>query len=415
MLSTHLRIGTLDLSGRVIKAPTTETRATEDGFVTDDLLSFYEPIARAGTPLTITGMLYVSRQGKAFYRSCGIDDDEKIPGLARLTSLFHAHGTRVFAQLGHCGRQMFPKEMGTPSALSASAVREKILGTKPRAMTRTEIDGVVGEFADAAVRAREAGFDGVQIMAAVGYLLSSFLTPYTNRRTDEYGGSPANRLRLPVEVLRAIRRGVGDEFPVTVRLNGTDALAARAGLKTPELVSIARTLEAEGADAIEITAGHYESGMMMARGSFDDFFSTSVTAGRLARGLTPWRRFAAQLASPLMAKAANVMWPAREGFLLPYASVFKEALAIPVICVGGFHSRGAIERALQDGLCDAVSLARAMVANPLIYQDLTEGSKGPQCTFCSGCMARVGYLPLDCYEPRVRAARDVLLAQEGVS
>jgi 2,4-dienoyl-CoA reductase-like NADH-dependent reductase (Old Yellow Enzyme family) len=414
VLFEPMKIGTMEVAGRVFKAPTTETRGSEDGFVTDRLLAFYEPLARAGTPLVVTGMLYVDVRGKAFYRSCGIDADDKLPGLRRWTDLVHAHGSKLLAQLGHCGRQVFPREMGIPAALSASPVREKILGTKPRGMTREQIRETVEAFAAAAVRAREAGFDGIQLQAAVGYLLSAFLTPYTNRRRDEYGGSPRNRMRLLVEVVRATRERVGDDFPVTARLNGTDALAGRDGLRAGDLVEVARALESEGVDAIEITAGHYESGLMMARGRFDDFFTTCVTAGRMTRGLPGWRRRAAQLTAPAMTAVANRLWGPREGFLLRYAARFTRALEIPVVCVGGFHTREAMEAAIRSGACDAVSVARGMVADPFLVRHLREGRPGPQCSFCNGCMARVGYLPIDCYDPLVRAQRDALLAAEGL-
>jgi 2,4-dienoyl-CoA reductase-like NADH-dependent reductase (Old Yellow Enzyme family) len=409
VLFSPLRIGTLELDGRVVKAPTTETRGTEDGFVTDNLLAYYEPIASAGTPLIVTGKLYVSVEGKAFYRSCGIDADDKLPGLRRLTEAVHAHGSRVVAQIGHCGRQMFPHEMGRPHAVAPSEVRERLTGTMPRKMTREQIHCTVGQFADAAGRAREAGFDGVQVMAAVGYLLSSFLTPRTNRRSDEYGGSSRNRLRMPLEVVRAIRARVGSDFPLIVRLNGTDALPGRGGLRTRQLVAVARALQDEGANAIELTAGHYESGLMMARGRFEEFFVSSIACGRLTRGLSGPRRLAGQVAAPAMAAIANKLWSPREGFLLRYAREFTEALRVPVICVGGFHTREAMEQAIREGACDAVSVGRAMVADPLLYRHLREDANGPRCSFCSACMARVGYLPVDCYDPTVRAARDALL------
>ena len=410
-----LRIGPLEVGGRVFKAATTETRGTVDGFVTDELLAFYEPMARAGTPLIVTGMLYVNVQGKAFYRSCGIDSDDKVPGLRRLTELAHGGGSAVFAQLGHCGRQMFPKEMEIPEAVAPSAVREPITWTKPRAMTREEIRATVADFGDAAARAREAGFDGVQLMAAVGYLISEFLTPHTNRRTDEYGGSLRNRMRFALEVLAAVHERAGGDFPVSFRLNGSDKLPLRRGLDTPELVEVARGLEAEGADAIEITAGHYESGIGNARGRFDGFFRTSLREGRFARGTPAVRRGLGLLGAPVVERLANVVWSTREGFLLPYSRQFTEALEIPVVCVGGFHTREGMEEAVRAGHCDAVSVARGMIADPMLWAHLRDGVQGPDCTFCNRCLARVGYLPADCYEPRVRAERDTMLSREPVA
>lgn len=410
-----LPIGGLTVEGRVFKAATTETLFSADGFVTDDLLGFYEPIAYARTPLIITGGLYVNSQGKMFDRAGGIDADDKLPGLRRLTDTVHRHGSTIFAQLGHCGRQVFPTEVGLESAVSASAVREQFMGTKPRAMTRQEIRETIVDYAAAAERAQAAGFDGVEILAGVGYLLSAFLTPHTNRRKDEYGGSPANRMRFLLEVLRSVRARVGEGFPVIAKLNGTDALPGRAGLGTPELIEVALALEAEGLDGVEITAGHYESGAVAGHGRFDDFLPVMLNEGRLTRGLPTWRRRVLSLASPLFMRASNRLWPAREGFLLEYARQFKARLSIPVISVGGFITGPAMEQAITTGGCDAVSVARAMIADPLLYRHLQDGESGPECDFCLGCAARVGYSPVGCYNPEVAAERAAMLEAEGLS
>lgn len=409
-----LRIGGLTVKGRVFKAATTETLFSADGFVTDELIGFYEPIAYARTPLIITGGLYVNRQGKMFDRAGGIDADDKIPGLRRLTEAIQSRGSTVFAQLGHCGRQVFPREVGLESAVSASPVREQFMGTKPRAMTKEEIRETVADYAAAAERAQAAGFDGVQILAGVGYLLSAFLTPHTNRRKDEYGGSLANRMRFLSEVLRAVRARVGSEFPIIAKLNGTDALPGRAGLGTDDLVEVALALEEEGLDAVEITAGHYESGAVAGHGRFDDFLRVMLDEGRLTRGLPAWRRRALSLASPLLTRASNRLWPAREGFLLPYAREFKARLDIPVISVGGFITGETMEQAIVTEQCDAVSVARAMIADPLLYKHLRNGDKGPACDFCLGCAARVGYSPVGCYNPPVAGERTAMLDAEGL-
>jgi 2,4-dienoyl-CoA reductase-like NADH-dependent reductase (Old Yellow Enzyme family) len=413
VLFQPLTIGKVDVAGRVFKAATSETRASIDGFVTDELIAFYEPIARARTPLVLTGNLYVSKSGKSTYRMCGIDDDDKIDGLRRWASAVRSHGSAFFAQLNHCGRQTYPHVVGIPEALSASDVREKVMGTTPRAMTHAEIARTVDDFAAAAGRAKAAGFDGVQIHLGHGYLLSQFLTPYTNRRRDQYGGSPANRMRFPREVLRAVRARVGGDYPVIAKINGADLLPGRRGLETPELVEVARALEGEGLDAIEITVGHYESGFPMIRGRFDDFFDVILNEGA-GRNMPAMRLRAARLVAPMAARAANAMWPPSEGFNLPYARQFKAALRIPVICVGGFQSREGMERAILSGACDAVSVARAMVADPLLYQHLRDGEVGPKCDFSNGCIARAGSLPVDCYNRGLRAEREAMLAADAI-
>lgn len=407
-LFTPLTLGNLTIHSRVIKTATSETRATADGFATERLVEFYEPMAQAGTPLIITGNIYVSLDGKSTPLQMGADDDSKIPALARLVNAMHAHGAKVFAQLSHCGRQVVPGYAGLPEAVSASSVKDLSTGTRPRALTVSEIERVVDRFADAAGRCKQAGFDGIQIHAGHGYLISQFLTPYTNKRTDAYGGVLANRVKLLRDVYRAIRARVGDECPVIAKLNGSDYLPLRPGLKTAELVEVARILELEGIDAVEISVGHYESGFPVVRGRFGrclrNMVQGSITHVSFAR------RAFLTLLWPIVALVCNVIWRPREGYNLHYAREFKQALKIPVICVGGFLTRKAMETAIERGSCDAVSVGRAFIADPYLYRHLRDGTPGPHCVDCNACVGHIGSRPLDCYHPRVRAEKDAMLA-----
>lgn len=410
-LFAPIRIGTLALPGRLFKTATAETRATKDGFVTQEVIDFYLPIARGGTPLIITGNIYISLEAKSAPRQLGVDHDDKIPGLARLVDAVHAHGAKFIAQLNHCGRQLVPAFVGSPGAVSASEVKELMTGTRPRALTTTEIRRIVDEFAAAAERCKRAGFDGVQMHSANGYLLSQFLTPYTNRRTDEYGGSLEQRTRFGREVLRAIRARVGSDFPIIMKMNGSDQLVLRNGLKTAELVEIAAIMEREGVDAVEITVGHYESGFCMARGRFQ-LCMRNMVDGAL-NFVPPLRRWLFRTFRPLIALGANLLWSPYEGFNLAYARRFKQRLKIPVICVGGFRSRVAMEEAIETGGCDAVSAGRAFIADPYFYRHLRDGVGGPRCVECNACIGHLGSQPAECYHPVVRAQKEAMLAAEG--
>jgi 2,4-dienoyl-CoA reductase-like NADH-dependent reductase (Old Yellow Enzyme family) len=409
LLFTPIRIGKLTLAGRLIKTATAETRATDEGFVTPELLAFYVPIARGGVPLIITGNIYVSRDGKSAPRQVGADADDKIPGLKQLVDAVHSHGAMMFAQLNHCGRQVVPRFAGLTEAVSASAKTELVTGTRPRALTVAEIQRLVERYADAAERCQRAGFDGVQIHAANGYLMSQFLTPYTNRRTDEYGGSVAGRTRLLREVLRAIKARVGPDFPVIVKLNGSDYLPLRPGLKTPDLAEIAAILEREGADAIEVSVGHYESGFPMVHGTFGRCLRNMVQ-GSMSH-LPFLRRWLFRLFWPFLALVFNLLWPRREGFNSGYARAIKPKLSIPVICVGGFRTRDAMEAALREGRCDIVSAGRAFIADPFLYRHLRDDESGPRCVDCNACVGHLGAQPADCYHPVVKAQKDAMLAR----
>ena len=411
-IDTPLRIGPLEAAGRVFKTATAETRASEDGFVTDELVDLYDEWARGGTPLIITGNLYVSPQGKSTYRMCGVDADDKVPGLARLAAAVHRHGAVLIGQLNHCGRQVIQGHTGVDDPVSASAVSEPTMGTRPRALRGDEIPGVIEAFASAAVRCCDAGFDGVQVHLAHGYLLSQFLTPHTNRREDEWGGSLENRARLPREVVREVRRRVGPDAAVILKMNGHDRLPGRRGLGTDECVSIARWLEADGADAVEVSNGHYESGFPMMAGRFDGFYRALAVHG-IGQYMNGLRRCSMRYAGGLFDAMSRRFWPAAEGFNLDYARRFKEALRVPVICVGGFHTRTAIETALASGAADAVSCGRAFIADPWLVEHLRSGVAGPRCDYCNLCLARAGTGPVDCFNPVVRAQKEKLRAEKA--
>ena len=405
LLFSPLSIGKLTVPARLFKTATSETRASADGFVTDELLAFYEPIAKAGTPLIITGNLYVTNEGKSTYRMCGADHDDKIPGLARWADLVHSYGGALFGQINHCGRQVMARAMGLTSAVSASDVREKVMGTKPRPLTVAEIRETVKAYAKSAEICQKAGFDGVQLHAGHGYLVNQFLTPYTNRRTDEYGGTFFKRLRFLLEVYWAVRERCGADYPVILKLNGEDALPGRRGLTGKELVDVAKILESEGLDAVEITVGHYESGFPMIRGTFDEFFKGLMTEG--IGDQLPWfQRTGVKAFGPAMAAGFNFLWPPREGFNTAHAARFKKALKIPVICVGGFISGEKMEESIKAGRCDAVSSARAMIADPELFRHIKEGTQGPQCDWCNACIARAGRLPVDCYNKKVKPEQE---------
>jgi 2,4-dienoyl-CoA reductase-like NADH-dependent reductase (Old Yellow Enzyme family) len=406
-----IRIGGLELRGRLFKTATSESRA-QDGFVTQDLIDFHARIARGGTPLIISGNLYVNRSGKATVGMGGVDADDKLPGLERWAKQVSGLGSALIAQLNHCGRQVLPHGVGLEEAVSASDVRELSMGTRPRALTRDEIQGLVGDFGAAAERCARAGFAGVQIHAAHGYLLSQFLTPHTNRRSDAYGGSFENRLRMPLEVVREVRRRVGRDFPVLLKLNGADRLPGRAGLSTAELVRVAQALEAEGVDAVEVSVGHYESGFAMVAGTFRGFHAALVNQG-IGAELDLVRRSSMRWLHPLFDALSGRFWPRAEGFNLEYARAFKHALRVPVICVGGFQTRAAMEAALASGGADALSAGRAFLADPYFYRHLRDGTPGPRCSYCNLCLARAGTGPVECHDPEVKIVQDRLFAADA--
>jgi 2,4-dienoyl-CoA reductase-like NADH-dependent reductase (Old Yellow Enzyme family) len=277
-------------------------------------------------------------------------------------------------------------------------------------LRRDEIPGLVDTFAAAAERAQDVGFDGVQIHAAHGYLLGQFLTPHTNRRDDEYGGGIDNRMRIVREVFQAIRHRVGEDYPILLKINGTDMLPPfRRGATTADMIRVAKVLQEEGLDAVEVSRGIYESWPANILGHYRGYIRANVTEGAGVE-LPSYRRMAMLALGPLMERAAERLAPGGEGFNLPQAEQFTAQLDIPVISVGGFHTRSGMEAALNSGRCDAVSAARAFIANPYLFQHIQTPLLGaPVCGYCNGCVARHGGSPIDCYSAEIHAQKELML------
>ncbi len=244
------------LANRFVRSATWEGLAADDGAVTPRLIDVQAQLALGGVGLVISGHAYVSREGQALSWQLGVDSDGSIPGLTAMADAVHAAGGKIALQLAHAGsRGAFQISGIEPMGPS---VMETDSGPVGREMTIGDIEEAADAFARAAARARGAGFDAVQIHAAHGYLLSQYLSPYFNKRKDDYGGGIENRARLPVEVLKAIRKAVGSAFPVLIKLNSEDFLPG--GLTVQEMIEAAVMLEEAGIDAIEISGGTFLSG-----------------------------------------------------------------------------------------------------------------------------------------------------------
>jgi 2,4-dienoyl-CoA reductase-like NADH-dependent reductase (Old Yellow Enzyme family) len=251
------RIGNLVLKNRIVRSATWENRARDDGLVTDEFIDFTSELARGGVGLIVTGISYVTEEGKSIFRQTGIHRDECIPGLKRLTDEVHRWGGRVAVQLGHGGARSRVLEPGEPLP-APSDMEGEFFGTAPsRAMTRDEIASVKGAFRGAALRAKEAGFDAVQLHGAHGYLLSQFLSPLCNRREDEYGGTLQKRARFVAELTEEIREAVGPDFPILMKINGDDFI--NGGVKARDAAEMTALFEGSGLDAVEISGGLFGS------------------------------------------------------------------------------------------------------------------------------------------------------------
>ena len=329
-------IKTLSLANRFVRSATWEGMAETDGTCSQGLMDLMVKLAQGEVGLIITGHAYVCREGQAGPWQMGIHSDEMLPGLSRMTDAVHREGGKIVAQLAHAGCYALSQVTLMEAVGPSSGTSEKL--PTCRELSREEISGICDAFGKAALRAKSAGFDGVQIHAAHGYLLSEFLSPFFNRRNDEYGGCLENRARITLEVLQNIRASVGEDFPVLIKLNSEDFV--NGGLSVDEMLSVAAMLEKGGIDAVEMSGGTiYASG---------DY--SSIRAGDPAA-------------------------PEQEVYYRNAASRFKEKIDVPLMLVGGIRSFDVAEDLIEAGVADYISLSRPLIREPALVARWRTGDR----------------------------------------
>lgn len=325
-------IGKMKTRNRIVLPPMVRNYATPEGFVTRQLIDHYVSLAKGGVGLVIVEATYIHPAGKGFYQQLGIYDDKCITGLNELAEAVKEYGSRIAIQLHHAGRQTDTKLTGMP-VVAPSPIPCPASGGNPKELTATEIGGLVESFAQAAMRAKQASFDAVEIHGAHGYLVSQFFSPNTNRRTDQYGGSVAGRATFALEILKRTRELVGNDFPVTARINADDFVTN--GMKVNECQELARILEEAGIDGLNITSGIYEC--MLDPRITSPFGMTSMYAAR--------------------------------GQLINYAAQVKSATRVPIIAVGAITPEMG-EQVLREGKADFIAMARGLLADPELVKKL---------------------------------------------
>ncbi len=329
-------LGNLKLANRLVRSATWLGLATGDGQVTAELTEALETLARGGVGLIITGHAYVSPEGQVSPRQLGVYADHLVEGLSRLADAVHGQGGRIVLQLAHAGIFARTNLTGRP-VLAASSV-EKFSADRCRVMDDADIERLIEDFAAAAARAAQAGFDGIQLHAAHGYLLGQFISPLFNRRTDHYGGTPARRALLCRRIVAAVRQRVGPHFPVLVKINSSDL--SPGGLLPGQAAEVAGYLEKEGVAAIEISGG-------LPRGG----------------GLSPtW---------------TGIDSPGKEAYFKSEAALFRKTLDLPLILVGGIRSFEIAGKIVTQGLADMVAMSRPFICEPDLPVRWQAGDRRP--------------------------------------
>ena len=316
-------INGMTLSNRFVRSATWEGMATEDGAATPDLIQIMAELAKGGVGLIVSSHAYVSKQGQAGPRQLGAYADDLRPGLRKMTAAVHAQGGKIVMQLAHAGYHANGKLSGM-MPVAPSAV-ESLAKSPRKALTEENIQDVVQAFAAAAIRAKKADFDGVQIHAAHGYLLSQFLSPIYNHRTDAYGGGVRNRSKALMAVLKAVRKAVGNDYPVLIKMNCGDFI--EGGLVLEDAIQVGKMLAEGGIDAIELSGG-------------------LLTGGKMS----PSRMGIHSLE--------------KEAYFQKEARAFKTEVQVPLILVGGNRSYETAQQVVDNGIADYVSLCRPLIREP---------------------------------------------------
>jgi 2,4-dienoyl-CoA reductase-like NADH-dependent reductase (Old Yellow Enzyme family) len=344
--TTSLR--NMTLSNRFVRSATWEGLATPEGEVTPRLIDVQTQLARGGVGLIISGHAFVSQEGRAGRWQLAGYSDEFIPGLAAMAKAIHDAAGKIALQIAHAGTWGAFQLTGLEPVGASTMPTES--GPVGRGMNAAEIRNMTAAFVNAAARAKAAGFDAVQIHAAHGYMFSQFLSPHFNKREDEYGGSIENRTRFLADTVEAVRKEVGPEFPILIKMNAEDFLPD--GLTAEDMITAASILERAGIDAIEMSGGTFFSGK-----------NTPTRVGKPAPG------------EP-------------EAYYESQAAGYKRKISAPLMMVGGIRTLETAERLVASGICDYIAMSRPFIREPALVSRWKSGDRRPAlCVSDSGCFA----------------------------
>jgi len=346
-------IAGLELKNRLVRSATAERMCDEDGRPEQAMIDLYADLARGGVGLIVTGHAFVHESGKAHPTMTAVHRDDLVPSLRALGEVVHQEGGKVVMQINHAGRQTSEETIGRNPVAPSPVPRGKG-GPRPHELTEAEIRELVAAFGRAAGRAKEAGFDGVQLHGAHGYLINQFCSPASNWRRDRWGGSIARRLRFLEEVAAAARDEVGNDYPLLIKLGVQDFV--RDGLTLDNGAEIVRHLADWGLDAVEISCG---------------------------MGATSARK--------------DILRPDDEAYFLPQARRAREATDLPIILVGGMRSLAVMESILEEGTADFISMSRPLIREPDLPNQWREGRTEPAaCISCNNCWPGPGEYGIAC-------------------
>lgn len=381
----------IKLKNRIIRSATHEGMADEKGFPTAELKKLYIRLAKGGVGAIITGYAAIQADGKSsLFAMTMIDNDDSIPEYREITKAVHEYGTPIIMQIAHCGRQTRSKTTDlqpvAPSAIRNVFFNEDI----PKELSEDEINRIIDNFVLAIIRVKQAGFDGVQLHLAHGYLLADFLSSHSNQRKDRWGGSTENKYRIIGEIFKRAKEQVGD-YPILVKLNAHDG--RKNGMKTEEAVRIAKMLETSGCEAIEVSCGSVEDGLYTIRGK-------KLPADAAMEYTFKYKNlpgFIKKISKPILKTFMKQPTPLLK-YNLDSAIEIKKSVNIPVIVVGGINNIDDIHSIIENQNINFVSMCRPFIIEPNIVNKFFEGKQAiSKCKMCNYCAIIGEEKPLRCY------------------
>lgn len=417
-----LEFRNLKVKNRIFRSNVSGRFDNYDGSGNQARINWELKFARGGVGGIMSSFVPVTIRGRIMPNYATIDTDERIPFWRELGKRVHEHDCRFILQLSHGGRQRDMPGIEFAKGLSSTAKSEPLHGFECERMTVEEIQATVQAFAAGARRARAAGLDGVELHGANGYLITQFLSSAINDRRDDYGGSLRKRARFLLEIVAAIRQEVGSDFHLQVKISATEFNNALLPFEAPgntvkDSVQVAKWLEEAGVDALHVSTGSSFPHPKNPAGEFPVDDALRTFPSMMASGTSEFLNYLA-LRNDATAKLYQSLWNrARgetiEGISLEDSRKIKAAVRIPVICTGGFQTASVIRQAIESGGCDAVSIARPLIANNDLVKMFAAGAEqAPKpCTYCNKCLVNVLQNPLGCYEESRFGSREEMLQE----
>jgi len=389
-------IAGIPLKNRIFRSATHEGMSDSYGHPLESLSKLYLKLAEGGVGAIIIGFTAVQKNGRAANNILMIDRDDFIDSYKRLLEPLKEFNVPVFLQLAHAGAKIDPSMEGF-DPVAPSKMFYPLFRITPRAMSDGEINELIDYFTRAIVRAKKAGFEGVQIHGAHGYLLFSFLSPYCNRRADKWGGDTEGRYRILGEIVRRARQEVGN-YPLLLKISAYDA--DKRGMTLEESVRLAKMFEESGGDAIEVSSGGFKVGFAVRSAKTPVEGILNLTHNYAS--LPPAKKKVMALILPHVLKPVKPL----HNYNVEAAAAFKKQLKIPVIVVGGLRKLEDMEKVLNENKADYISLCRPLIIEPSLPNKFKEGlQKESKCIDCAYCLCGVSGNPLRCYHGKIPAAR----------